>query len=376
MITRTLAPALLALLALFAVACFTESSPQIVEVVVTATPESDPSPTTAATQSSLLAPTPTASIATVAPSNTPTPKPTTALEPSATPLTTPTPMVRPTPTRPQTSDNDICYRSPEVQRQILQYLKVSLCQAVTEAELFRIDDEMGIEAREIGPGDFQGLVNLRNLEVEVPARIPAGTFRGLDNLETLHVNLHNMEPGTLEGLSGLKRLVINIKSERELSEEELENPRLASDLLEGLLSLEALAISEYGSRTLDSQLLQNLPTLESFSISFLLPETDTDTRFSIPAGLFGDNPLLKYIGIGKEYYWDDSARFTVPRNVFAHLEHLQELRLPCCSASEDGNDHKVVINSKSPLFQAALNDGRHPDGLDTGSSYVKILPPE
>ena len=365
-ITRIIAPAILALLAAFSVACYGESTPQIVQVVVTATPEpkSEPAQSTPTARTML-----TGETATTGPS----PTRRASASSTATPEPTPTPTVRSTPTRPRTSDNDICYRSPEVQRQILDYLRVSLCQSVTEAELFRIDGEMEIGAKAVAPGDFNGLVNLLHLRIGVPAPIPPGTFHGLDNLETLNLNLYNLGPGTLDGLSRLKQLSIVVRPERELSEDEPENPRLTSDLLEGLPSLEALSIAQYESRTLSPKLLQSLPNLEFFHISFLPPEMNTDVGFSIPAGLFSNNPLLKYVKIQHE--WGSSERFTVPRNAFAHLEHLQELRLPCCSASEDGSDHKVVINSKSPLFQAALNGGQHPDGIETGSSYVKILPP-
>ena len=62
---------------------------------------------------------------------------------------------------------NICDRSPAVQRAILDSLGLSLCSLATSDELFRIE-RLNLESvRSIKKGDFGGLVNLSYLEMDI-----------------------------------------------------------------------------------------------------------------------------------------------------------------------------------------------------------------
>lgn len=64
-------------------------------------------------------------------------------------------------------EENICSRSPAVQRAILDALGLSLCRAATHDELFRIESLDLDSARSIKEGDFRGLVNLSYLGMNI-----------------------------------------------------------------------------------------------------------------------------------------------------------------------------------------------------------------
>ena len=73
------------------------------------------------------------------------------------------------PTEPPAQDieENICDRSPAVQRAILDALGLSLCSFATDDELFRIERLDVDSVRSIKGGDFSGLVNLSYLEMDI-----------------------------------------------------------------------------------------------------------------------------------------------------------------------------------------------------------------
>ena len=62
---------------------------------------------------------------------------------------------------------NICDRSPAMQRAILEALGLSLCSLATNDELFRIESLDLDSVRSIKEGDFSGLVNLSRLEMDI-----------------------------------------------------------------------------------------------------------------------------------------------------------------------------------------------------------------
>lgn len=75
---------------------------------------------------------------------------------------------RPPTTAPaQATEENICDRSPAVQRAILEALGLSLCSFATHDELFRIESLDLDSVRSIKEGDFKGLVNLSYLELDI-----------------------------------------------------------------------------------------------------------------------------------------------------------------------------------------------------------------
>ena len=116
---------------------------------------------------------------------TPTRRPSTTPTPSKLPTPTPRPTATPTP-----STDDICYRTPEVQKVILRELDLRACQVVTPGELFRIQElssrgDETIRAAAFKPGDFADLPNLKRLHLQAGEMPEPGVFDGLTGLESL-----------------------------------------------------------------------------------------------------------------------------------------------------------------------------------------------
>ena len=138
---------------------------QDVNSLATGTPE--PTPSETASQA-MRQPAATPTRTRPAPTRTPTGTP----RPMATAVTTPVPP-------PTAAGPGICGRSPTIQNKLLDVLKISSCQVITEPELFRITERMTIRFETPPqPGDFAGLVNLQELSIEVMegATLPAGVF--------------------------------------------------------------------------------------------------------------------------------------------------------------------------------------------------------
>ena len=51
-----------------------------------------------------------------------------------------------------------------MQEQIIEDLRISSCQLINEAELYRVR-EFGVETREVRPGDFDHMPNLEILHI-------------------------------------------------------------------------------------------------------------------------------------------------------------------------------------------------------------------
>ena len=82
----------------------------------------------------------------------------TATVATATPEPTATPRSAPTVARPS-ANAGICYRTPELQRWVIQRLGIPSCRLITEPELYRITDGLDIPAV-LKPGDLDGLANV------------------------------------------------------------------------------------------------------------------------------------------------------------------------------------------------------------------------
>ena len=95
------------------------------------------------------------------------------------------------------------------------------CGDIDAAELYRLR-ELRVEADHLLPGDLQGLVSLRRLEVTVGRfSLPAGVFRGMPSLRWLELTVVArpgdggwgydglLSPGVFDGLDSLEQLELN-----------------------------------------------------------------------------------------------------------------------------------------------------------------------
>ena len=134
----------------------------------------------------------------------PTEEPSTAVAP-ATATATATPA--PTATLPTPSGRGICSRTPEIQKLILSTLGLTSCRSVTSDELYRItyftDRPVGGSKVDwikfpLKPGDLNGLVNLKELEITGNFTIQPSTFAG-SGITHLKLEVKGVEQGAFDG---------------------------------------------------------------------------------------------------------------------------------------------------------------------------------
>ena len=317
------------------------------------------------------------------------------------------PTVDPTPEMaaiPTPSGPGICGRSPEIQKEILKSLKISLCQAVSEPEMFRITDLPEIGIKDARAGDFVGLVNVKELKVSAvnvhpnaftglvglrvmrlsigdEGTISDGAFQSLPKLEEMALGIAtngSIGPGAFQGLSSIETLRIQLN---EVSEDEntFDLPDFA-----GIPNLKSINIGWFETNTVASSPFGNMPNLESAEISIqfkhdeprvekpqipgsmfknnptlkrveLTLSSNEREGIHIPAGLFADNPLLEEIQI-------HSGQTRVPRDTFKHLENLKALSMQQFRTSEGWEYNKVTLHESSPLYSVITLGGRQPEG--------------
>ena len=323
----------------------TDRLQQDVSSLATGTPEPTPSETVS---QAMRQPSATPTRTRPSPTNIPTrtPKPTVA--------TVATPVPPPTLTGP-----GICSRSPTIQNKLLDLLKISSCQVITEPELFRIAERMTIRFETPPqPGDFTGLVNLQELGIEVMegATLPAGVFHGLDKLKTLTVSMQGnedshstIEPGAFAGMSRLETLEISwpINSSNQ-------QRRPTFPPLDNIPTLELLTITTRGwIYTPQANHLRDLPNLQTLVIRSDDYSETAPRRFRLNANLFESNPMLEVVEIRLE---TNNIQITIAKDTLSLLHGLKEFFLSPYSDSE------ISLSPNSPLMKDILNGRQSPNG--------------
>ena len=130
--------------------------------------------------------------------------------PTPTPIRTPDATPRPEPTPAPTlwemsATDDICYRSPAVQKALMIALNLRQCRIIGIGELFRLDEELNLEGP-LHPQDLEGLVNLQRLTL-VETDLQHQDLKDVPNLRRLlmnrPVNYRHLELGHLKHLERL-----------------------------------------------------------------------------------------------------------------------------------------------------------------------------
>ena len=317
----------------------------------------------------------------------------TPLTPATTPIPASTPELAeiPTPTGP-----GICGRSPEVQKAILESLKISLCRAVTEAEMFRITEAPTLSMKTAKAGDFVGLVNIEELSIGAK-NVEPRAFTGLEGLKKLHLYIGDegsigtgafqelqrleemtltvapngsIETGAFQGLSNLETLQVSLG----------ETPDF-----DGMPNLKHIKIQWYETETVSSAPFGNLPNLESAEISIEFRDDEVKRDFRIPSKMFRNNPNLKKLQLDisapdrarvnfpEELFSNnplleeirvDFQRAKWPKNTFEHLEKLKELDLHEYLNEEGQWEYsELALHESSPLYSVLTLTGRQPRGF-------------
>ena len=300
-----------------------------------------------------------------------------ATQPARTPTTTAARQqatTEPAPTRvtiPAPAGPGICGRSPEIQKAILDRLDIPLCQVTSKAELFRIES-MNPTMDTVRPGDFEGLVNIKEIAI-MAKNIEPGGLSGLVNIERMELTVHtygSIAPGALQGLNNLETLRIKTNKKYPEPEDTITLPEF--DLLPKLKNLE---VGWFERKPKSRTPFQNLPNLESAVISIGFRTEDPEgkefqihhnmfannpklkflkiqlnvwapekMKINIPVNLFSNNPLLEEIKINSE-------RVRLPRDLFKHLEELKQLNLNEYWTDEEGwEKQEIVLSKSSPLY--------------------------
>lgn len=309
-----------------------------VNALATETAVTKPPPPTSARQ-----PTPT-----TRPTNTPSAK---ANDPTPNPIATATPLPAIITTGP-----GICRRSPKLQNILIDQLNLASCQLITEHELFRVIElpDMRFE-NSPQPGDFAGLVNVKELRIELrnDSDLPADTFHGLEGLEILRVELRGteeydgiIEPGAFRGLSSILTL--------ELSWNKRTDERVSIPPFDHLETLEKLYISipEHLFAPTEEH-FQNLPQLRNFSMRMANRQGGVPRSLRLTQEIFKNNGKLEEVEIRV-----DSAHNAVyaDKDTFLQLDALKSLTVSISS------DIELSLSPNSPLLKDILNGNQSPQG--------------
>ena len=182
--------------------------------------------------------------------------------------------------RPAGTKNNICWRTPEVQEQIIQDLSIPSCQVINESELFRIRN-LRLETPSVKPGDFDHMPNLQGLIIHKLRELPPEeTFTGLPSLQQLVIKINpdgwqkdeksdslTITPGTFTGLEG--NPLSDLEQIKYIRLEGLKE--ISSTHLAGLNQLKHISIAAPQNRdqappVIPRDLISQLPDLEQLEI--------------------------------------------------------------------------------------------------------------
>ena len=255
-----------------------------------------------------------------------------------------------------------------VQLVLIDQLKISSCQLITEHELFRVIDLPNLQFdRSPQPGDFGGLVNVMNLRVQIlnGADLPADTFHGLMGLETLELGLSGrsendgterhdgeIEPGAFRGLSSIRTLELSLNR---TTQEPIRMPPF--EHMETLESLQ-IRIPKYLFAPAE-QHFQHLPELRNLSITMASYEGGVPRSLRLTQKVFKNNVKLAEIQIQVD---SDRRVVFADKDTFELLDALESLSLSIYG------DIEVSLSPNSPLFKDILNGNRDTQGYT-------VLPP-
>ena len=277
--------------------------------------------------------------------------------------TTMTPTPHPTPAI--TTGTGICARNPDIQAVIIETLRISSCRLITNEEMYRIKTDYSLNFTPT-PGDFDGLINLGKLSLQIPAgeTLQTDSLYGLKKLKELTITLNNaeeqtttVENGAFRGLDNLKILTIRWN----VSSEENRRPQ-TFPIFEGVETLEQLHIMVSGQLpSINKAQFEHLPNLRTLSIrsTNYQAENNIVQVLRLPPGTLKNNIELKTVQIELN---SDRLRLTAHRDEFQHLDQLEHLNIHHYQDS-DRQKLELHISPKSPLMKEILNNRQSPQGI-------------
>ena len=286
---------------------------------------------------------------------------------------TPTQPARPTPNRtppisqistktvpptPVPAAPSLCGRSPQIQRAILHALDISLCQSVTNEDLYRLNKlEIDAPATLISE-DFAGLAKLKVLHVTATGdfTIPTGAFQELESLTTLTITSRSpgiIQPGAFHALRKLQQIIIRIDVSKPNPETHFPLP-----ILDHLPALTNFSLFTHNWITiLKPHQFDHLPSLNTITIEGEIPNGDPNRSWQLPHRIFHANTALRTVDIQIGGY---RSAIHAAADTFEHLDRLKYLNLGHSYQAHD--QLRLSLSPNSPLFKHVVNDGHNPQG--------------
>ena len=239
------------------------------------------------------------------------------------PAETPDPTKQPPPTDlpREIAESGICGRTPEIQKKLIEMLKIRSCQVINAAELYRVR-EFSASAQSLKVGDFDDLPNLLSLSISLEQEkantLDPGIFQDLHSLNSLEINSGSpptirLNKDTFMGLNNLT--ILDIEYIEHLPDEALDHLQqltelnisflkgdIPSRLLDQLQQLTELNIS-YLKGDIPSRLLDQLQNVEYISITNHIGD-ENSTPPTLPTDFLKNLPKLRGVDISHEYLPD------------------------------------------------------------------------
>ena len=308
-----------------------------------------------------------------------------------TPVRTKTPTAQPTSSPHEISaDANICKRPPALQERLLGLLKIPLCSAATNEELFRVTTltvqggssytlnlptqtvaqgtfhgltnltTLKLRAGAVGPRAFEGLRSLQELTITVrDGHISHEAFADLPTLRTLHISLQQPDEPQNQATKTVHQerdeALIPYPSGTWTSPGQLRDLTIRYDTSSLTLDAEATPLAEF--QTLKSLYISTAEypafATELLTLTTLTLETDHDSRKTpaIPSSFHELAPSLESLTL--KGYW------RVHQNALNQLQNLQFNE----GRPGTGESHQLTLHPDSPAYQKARYD-RSPSYVD------------
>ena len=289
----------------------------------------------------------------------------------------------PTTEGPPPATPGICGRTPQIQEVLLEALTNTLCQNITEHELFRITDLPEIVVNEVRTGDFEGLKNVTELTIRVTdVHLEPGALSGMETLHHATIYANGFAKGSVSeavNLRTLELILLDPDSPPTVEETQQSLPELK---LPHLQTLRVGNLLELHHRTVGPDLTQGLPSLRELTL-LTSPQAAQVRRIAslnLRPQLFSGNPKLTTLEIrqGNEQQlqttlYEDTFHGNpnlVSITIYTHsldshpeaMANLHELQILQLHGQPPGTEPVLALSYSAPLQNRIFHGYETPVG--------------
>ena len=251
---------------------------------------------------------------------------------------------------------------------LVDKLNIPSCQLITADELFRVISLPDLRFEDSPqPGDFAGLVNVKDLRVQIQhgSDLLSDTFYGLEGLETLTLEMNGnsendgaerydgrIEAGAFRGLNSIRTLDLHLRT---TTDEVINMPPFEHI---GTLETLSIRIPKHLFAPAEEH-FKNLPRLRKLSMTMASWQSGAPRYLRLTQETFKNNGGLE----SKEIQVDSDRKVVYADNdTFERLDALESLSVSTWGEIE------LSLSPNSPLFKDILNGNQYPQGYT-------VLPP-